>query len=83
MLDILEEIVEYIMLALNIPNRPFLTALVKWLVLASILFTVMRIGRFFQSLGSAYILDDAKLCIALGLLGTVVSLFFDLIENKK
>ena len=82
MFDILEGIVEHIMLFFNIPDRPFFTALVKWILISFILFVTARIIRLFQSFGSAYLLDDAKLCIALGFFLAVVSLFFDVIEKK-
>lgn len=82
MFGIFEGIVEHIMLFFNIPDRQFLTALVKWATIATILFTAARVIRFFQSSGSAYILDDIKLCLALGLFLAAVSLFFDLVEKK-
>lgn len=82
MFDILEGIVERIMLVLHIPNRPILSALVKWVIIATIFFTTARIIRFFQSLSSAYLLDDIKLCLALGFFLASVSLFFDLVEKK-
>ena len=47
MFDILESIVEHIMLFFNIPDRPFLTALVKAIVITLMTFIVMRLARFF------------------------------------
>lgn len=46
MFDILEGIVEHIVLFLNIPNRPFLTALVKAMIIFLITFTTLRLARF-------------------------------------
>lgn len=83
MFDILEGIIKHIMLVLHIPNRPCLTAIVKWILITTILFLAARVIRFFQSFGSAYLLDDAKLCIALGFFLAAVSLFFELIEKKE
>lgn len=83
MFDILEEVVEHIMLFLNIPNRPILSAVVKGILISFIIFIVMRGARlFFQDITSAYIIDDAKLCIASGIFLAAISLFFDLIEKK-
>lgn len=78
----MEGIVEDIILVLHIPNRPFLTALVKRVLITVIFFITARVIRLFQLLGSEYILDNIKLSIALGFFLAEVSLFFDLIEKK-
>lgn len=81
MFDILEGIVEHIMLFFNIPDRPFLTALVKGVVIAVGFFIAMRIGRFFfQSITLGYILGDAQVCIILGFCAALLSLLLNAMD---
>jgi len=81
MLDILEGIVEHIMLFFNIPDRPFLTALVKGVVISSSFFIGMRLGRFFfQSITSEYVVGDAKVCIILGFCAALLSLLLNAMD---
>lgn len=83
MFYILEEIVEHIMLFLNIPNRPFLTALVKAMIITLIVFIGMRIARFFvESIASGYLVDDMKTSLIIGCGLAMLVLLFDLFEKK-
>lgn len=83
MFYILEEIVEHIMLFLNISNRPFLTALVKAIVITLLTFTVMRSARFFfESIKSGYLIEDIKTSLIIGCGLAILMLIFDLFEKK-
>ena len=75
MFYILEEIVEQIMLFLNIPNRPFLTALVKSFLSGLVFFLVVRVARFIKdSIIAKYFVDDIKLSLIAGGIVFTVSL---------
>lgn len=72
------------MLFLKTPNRPFLTALLKALVVALILFIGMRSGRFFiQSVVAEYLIVDIKYSVSSGFLTAIVMLIFYLIEKNS
>lgn len=80
MFDILEGIVEHIMLFFNMPDRPFITAFIKWVLLTTIFFTVVRLFRLFQSLGSAYLIDDIRLCVVLGFCAALLSFLLNAMD---
>lgn len=83
MFDILEGIVEHIMLFFNIPDRPFLTALVKAIVITLMTFTVMRSARFFfESIKSGYLIEDIKTSLIIGCGLALLMLIFDVFEKK-
>ena len=86
MFDILEGIVEHIILFFNIPNRPFITALVKSVLSALAFFFVVRIARFIKdSIVSKYFVDDIKLSLIIGGIAFTISLLgrvFNWIRHK-
>lgn len=73
MFDILKGIVEHIMLFFNIPDRPFLTALVKAIVITVTTFIVMRFARFF--------FESIKTSLIIGC--RLAMLMLDLFEKNK
>ncbi len=83
MFYILEEIVEHIMLFLNIPDRPFLSALIKAIIITILVFIGMRTARFFvESIASGYLIDDLKTSLIIGCGLALLMLLFDLFEKK-
>lgn len=84
MFYILEEIVEHIMMFLNIPNRPFLTALVKSILSVLAFFFVVRIARFIRdSIVSEYFVDDIKLSLIVGGIAFTISLLVSFFERNN
>lgn len=84
MFYIFEEIVEHIMIFFNIPDRPFLTALVKSIILGFIFFLFMRIARFIvDSITLKYFVDDIKLSLIAGCIVFTVSLLVSFFERNK
>lgn len=84
MFYILEEIVEHIMLFLNIPDRPFLTALVKGVLTGFTFFVTVRIARFaMYSITSKYFVNDIKLSLVAGCIIFFLSLLVSFVDRNK